>query len=302
MARTGDDFQALSTQMDIVLHVGLYKAASTTLQQEVFPRLTDLCAVGRKHPGEREDSALSLAMAEIWRGERHQRGELRRRLEEQVGDLPLLVSEEVWTSPVDHQPWDRMVRTADRLASEVPESAVLIVVRNPADLLVSSYTQYLRVGGTMSWRRFVEERDLRSYDVAAISRLYVERFPKVHILPFEELAEPDRFASRLVSAIGSDADAGAVASWLRSAHNAGLNPLFGYGQLAANRTVHVSPLNPTPPLPALDPLYYRVVSRGIAWAQRRLDLWPWRPAGERILEKRRDLALRATSGFQYPVG
>jgi hypothetical protein len=284
--------------MDVVLHVGMFKAASTTLQRAVFPRLPDLAAVGRKQPGE-ADSPLSLAMAQIGH-DVYRAGALRECLERQAGDRPLLVSEELWTSPVMHRRWERMVRTADRLARELPRATALIVVRRPADLLVSSYTQYVRMGGTTSWRRFVARCDLRTYDVDAIARLYVERFPTVNVLMFEDLKQPARFASRLVEALGSEADPAAVADWLRSPDNVGFDPLLGYAHLAANRAIRISVWNPTPPLPLLNPLYHRLVSPGLDRARRRLDARGWR-ANRWIAARRRELADRETGAFRYPV-
>jgi hypothetical protein len=286
--------------MKIVLHVGMNKTATTTLQREVFPRLPDLRAVGFKHPGEDPDSPLSVAVRQVTRDD-YAPGLLRRRLEEKAAEeeRPLLLSEERYTSTLWHSSWEQTVRTADRLAAELPEARILITVRNPADLLVSSYAQYLREGGTGSWRRFVLRSDLRTYDAAAVCRLYEERFPCVRVLLYEDMGELDRFAARLVGALGSGIDPGAVSGWLDASHNAPLSPLAGYAERALNRTLRVSRFNPSPLLPALRRFYLNPIGRGLQRADTALGAGSWR-LSRRILQQRRAAAVFATWDFSYP--
>lgn len=284
--------------MDLVLHVGMFKTASTTLQQEVFPRLVDLNVVGRKHPGEPLDSPLSLAMESVWH-DGYRQGDMRSRLEERETDRRMLVSEEVWTSPVRHETFANLTRSANRLASEVPEAKILMVVRRPADLLASCYSQYLTAGGTLTWNRFVSRWDLRAFDVEAIVGLYVDRFASVDVLAFEDMADPLDFASRLVRALGGSADPHRVAEWCSRRRNVGLSPIAGYGQLVANRWIRASHWNPDPPLTRTSHLYYRLVAPALQRANDVLNVSSWR-LSRRIAASRLSRATEATESFRYP--
>jgi len=283
--------------MDLVLHVGMFKTGSTTLQQEVFPRLADLNVVGRKHPGERLDSPLSLAMESLWLGG-YRRGELRSLLEERTTDRRMLVSEEVWTSPVRHETFANLTRTADRLAAEVPEAKVLLMVRRPADLLVSCYSQYVTAGGTLTWGQFVSRWDLHAFDVEAIVRLYLDRFASVEVLAFEDMASPLAFAEQLVRALGTSADVRQVAEWCSRRHNVGLSPLAGYSQLLANRSIRASYWNPDPPLPRLTSFYYRYVASALQRANEATNASSW-ALSRWIAARRLARAVEATNTFPY---
>ena len=286
----------MSAEMDVVLHVGMSKAGSTTLQQEVFPRLEDLNVLGRKHPGEPLDSPLSLAMESLWLVD-YRPGELRGLLEERATERRMLVSEEVWTSPLRHETLAHLTRTADRLAAEVPEAKVLLVTRRPADLLVSCYSQYVRTeGGTDSWRKFLQRTDIRTYDVASVCRLYEERFASFHVLLYEDMRNPERFSEVLVGALGSSTRPEEVARWLASRHNIGMSPLFNYAEVAINRAIRTSQFNsPSPRLPFLD----EYVRQRLRWANRKFNARSWR-VNQRLSARRKRDAELATRTFTYP--
>jgi len=285
----------MSAEVDVVLHVGMSKAGSTTLQQEVFPRLEDLNVLGRKHPGERLDSPLSLAMESLWLAG-YRPGELRGLLEERATERRMLVSEEVWTSPLRHETPANLTRTADRLAAEVPEAKVLLVTRRPADLLVSCYSQYVRTeGGTDSWRKFLQRTDIRTYDVASVCRLYEERFASVHVLLYEDMRNLETFSEKLVEALGSSASPGDVSRWMDSEHNIGMSPLFAYAETLINRAIRTSRFNSSPRLPFLD----GYVRQRLRWANRKFNARSWR-VNQRLSERRRRAAELATRTFTYP--
>lgn len=283
--------------MDIVLHVGMNKTATTTLQEEVFPRIPDFHSIGFKNPGEDPNSSLSIAVKQV-ASDDYMPGALRQRLEARAGDKPLLHSEERYTSTLWHDTWEQMTRTADRLASELPEARVVIAVRDPADLLVSSYAQYVREGGTSSWRTFLRHADMRTYDVANVCRLYEERFRSVHVLLYEEMRDLDVFSERLVDALGSSVSPADVASWLRSYHNIGMSPVFAYAEIAINRAIRVSRFNPSPIFPSLSP-HFEPLRQRLRWANRKFNARSWR-VNRRLSERRRLAAELATRGFVYP--
>lgn len=269
--------------MKVVLHVGLNKTASTMLQRDVFPHLDDVELIERAN--------LRQTTNQITGGS-YVPGALASLVADRAGAGALVVSDEGYTSTLRHSRWSELERTADRLADEVPEAEILLVGREPARLLVSSYAQYLKLGGTLSWSRFLTRWDARVFDVSALVELYRERFRVVHVLAFEELSSPDRFANSLLGAVGATADPAEISVWLGERRNTSLSPILGFLELGANWL-----------LSAVPPQRRAKTERRVRYWLRRLDAaadtrgWA---VNRRLAERRRQEAESYTAGFRYP--
>ena len=70
------------------------------------------------------------------------------------GLIPALSSEELSGNP--HSGGYASKELADRLAAVFPEAKVLIVIREQKSMIVSTYKQYVKVGGTYSLANYLQ--------------------------------------------------------------------------------------------------------------------------------------------------
>ncbi|KIT16932.1 sulfotransferase [Jannaschia aquimarina] len=234
-----------------VLHVGLPKAASSTLQQRYLSRHPQIgyLALPRKagppDPDDvlerfvtsiREDHALGAAEAGV--------EEVRKRLAST--DRPIaLLSEERFTGHMGAG----INAKANFAARHFPGARIILSVRNPLSLLRSNYAQHLRhprpgippVPRYDVWLNHgLSEPDRQETYVAAtrigaIGRAWVEAFGReaIFVILFEEFrADPVAVLSRLADWLGIDAD-----PFERAAREEGgrINPSPSASQLALLR-------------------------------------------------------------------
>jgi hypothetical protein len=205
----------------VVLHVGVSKTGTSTLQEEVFPAHPGIDY--RSWPGE---GAIPLLYDCLYADTIYDDDERFSRCAEAIGEShrgatrPILYSREHLT----HQRYDKGAM-ASRLRRLFGEARIVITIRNQLDWIESSHVwnqQLLRrpwQGGLPpsmeswlagQWKERWRSR-LSSGDFGAIVRRYVELFgaDDVCVLPFEELvAQPDLFADRLFGFLGVDRDRG----------------------------------------------------------------------------------------------
>lgn len=142
------------------LHIGLPKAASTWLQDVLFQGHPELCVLG----GGGEEPTLREALVKEVRRlalgqdlscdvEAFER-RIRALLEQKCpGTRRTGLSHEVLAGT---WPWGGNRRLiAEALARCFPKARVLIVLREQRDMLVSSYREYVRLGGCASFRGFL---------------------------------------------------------------------------------------------------------------------------------------------------
>jgi hypothetical protein len=204
----------------VIIHVGVSKTGTSTLQEEVFPshegidfrfwpaedqipQLYDCLYADTIYDDEARFEACAQAIAGSHRG----------------ATRPILYSREHLT----HQRYEKGVM-ADRLRRLFGKARIVITIRNQFDWIESSYIwdqQILRtpwqglppsMEGYLAgqWKERWRSR-LSSGDFGAIVRCYVELFGRenVCVLPFEEfVGEPDLFARRLFGFLDVDATHG----------------------------------------------------------------------------------------------
>jgi hypothetical protein len=155
--------------------------------------------------------------------------ELRRVLDEDK--VPVLSHERLSGSP--HSGGHDSKELAHRLAATFPEARVLIVIREQRSIVLSTYRQFVRVGGAASLKNYIShprgfgrvplfEPDFFEYH--KLIDCYQSLFgpDRVLALPFEVLASnPDLFVDSIVGFAGAK-DPGVLPP---EARNAGLSPL-----------------------------------------------------------------------------
>ena len=233
-----------------LLHIGYYKTGTTFLQTQIFPE-----------PGfslVAKTMALWSAFVEVdpftWSPSKAREPfETGIRVAAERDLVPVLSAERLSGNP-DSGGYDS-VHAAEYLAATFPEARVLIVIREQADMLVSTYKWYVRNGGAGTLRQYGSPPwgpprpphfDLSHFEYHRLIGLYCNLFgsENVLILPYELLRDqPRTFLKRL----GDFAGAATVADSRFEPVNASPSALCLAFKRHANRWVVRDPLNPTPP-------------------------------------------------------
>ena len=176
----------------VSVHIGLMKAASTTLQSVAgqteglfFPPTHEVFAWQSRAKRDGFDEALPdfLKFAEAAR----------------QFDGPALISQESLSTLSGN-------RLAKVLAEQLPGCRVFIISRNPVDWVMSSYRKSVRHGYAGTIADFVDERRdrlVRKFEFDRIARTYGKYGIPVEFIPFELLVEDQgRFFALIERIVG----------------------------------------------------------------------------------------------------
>jgi len=232
----------------VVLHVGLPKTGTTSLQRGVYPRLPRVRYMGKEIPSYKfATPALTAAIGATISAD-GVFGDPAPRLREAIAELrreskegTLLISTESLVHPMARD----IALVADRLASAVPDARILVTIRAQQALALSwfrshgRFAMYLflhkheseRIPTRLSqreWWAFVR-RDpsaglLAMLDLDAVVACYRRRFEgRVTVLPLELLATNRTLAATLLAEL-LETDVSACDSLMSTAHeNRGLS-------------------------------------------------------------------------------
>lgn len=201
---------------DIVIHVGLPKTGSTTLQRGYFPNLSGLAYLGKtaipKYSELRTPGDFDAATA-------------RREAEDALASLDrnkVLLSCESFSEHV-FLPGMRIEGFAERLAAVYPQARIIVILRRQDDFVESLYKMWVSAGYPFDIRTFLclrpgdTERnkrlaiplfcDLTSLNWLNLIETYRRIFgqDRVSCLPYELFVEsPDAFTKALCNELGVD--------------------------------------------------------------------------------------------------
>lgn len=200
------------------LHVGMPRAASTTLQNHLFDPHPGLTHLWRYSPD--ADAARFVWMIGRASNEEYAAAQMQERYEELLGRLhsserTLLISDETFTHS------EKRLHSAHRLAELAPTARVILIIRSQFDALESLFAHLFRDDRSkLNDREFGEwlQRDLdgnrhylQIYDYEAIIDLYGGLFgnENVSMIPFEALRrERAHFTQKLCDELSIDAETG----------------------------------------------------------------------------------------------
>ena len=204
--------------MTALIHIGIGKTGTTSLQRNVFARHRGIHNIGRPYA----DDEFRRAIESLREDDEadYRRSALARLCGMAVSGAEgraLVLSDETLVHPV-HQSL-----IAKRLFEVLPEAHILITIRNQYDLVASYWAAHGRnlkdvprpyLGKTVTfddWFAFEAEAE-RSFfvrlDFYRFYQIYAETFgaDRVHVMMFEELAdEPVSFAQALAVLLGVNA-------------------------------------------------------------------------------------------------
>ena len=192
-----------------LVHIGYHKTATTWLQQEFFPRLGDRVALFGLDRLWGELIAPSPLEFDVERCRRHVAG----LIAAHPGRVPVFSAERLCGNP--HSGGYDAAEIAGRIEAALGEARILIVVREQVSMIVSTYKQYVRMGGICSFEEYLAPPcdgriplfRLDHFRYHHLVERYVERFGgrRVLVLPYE-LLRHDRgaFARRVLDHLGLD--------------------------------------------------------------------------------------------------
>jgi len=193
---------------DILVHIGYHKTGTTWLQRVLFNN----SAIGFALPFSNQEILPLLVYPHALDFNPHTcRKHFQPKLVEasKRGLIPVLSSEELSGNP--HSDGYASKEFADRLMAVFPEARILIVIREQKDMIVSTYKQYVKVGGPCSLAEYLrppvrgrERIPLFDWDHFKYHRLigyYLRLFDRsrILVLPYELFKErPSDFISQVV--------------------------------------------------------------------------------------------------------
>ncbi|MEY2978397.1 MAG: hypothetical protein ACO31I_18375 [Prochlorotrichaceae cyanobacterium] len=213
----------------VVIHVGLQKTASTYLQSEFFPRLSDIVYIGR--PYTQENYAFNtLQYADRSLYEPTALSQEIERIKEIAQDKPILISDELFSGYAFYNFINRGL-IAERLSEVVPNAEIVLFLRGQVDLIISLYNQYVKTGwihkkldqsflqrpgkgfsleqwlkGRRKWNiynRFIFHHSVctpEHFRYTKLYSLYAQLFRKVHVFLYEDFDKnPEVCLSRIAS-------------------------------------------------------------------------------------------------------
>jgi hypothetical protein len=217
----------------VVLHIGLPKTGTTTLQKSVFPALPGVAYAGKRIPGYGfatralgEAIGATISADSLLADPAAALADALAEMRAQCGHSTLVVS----TESLAHPSARDLGLVADRLARAAPDARILVTLRAQQELVLSWYrshgrfAQYLfthkregeRIPAHLSqrdWWSLVSREPraglLAMLDFDAVASCYERRFGgRVTVLPLELLAaDPAAYAARLGAALEVPASA-----------------------------------------------------------------------------------------------
>tara|TARA_B000000460_G_C21470210_1_gene372234 strand:- start:82 stop:966 length:885 start_codon:yes stop_codon:yes gene_type:complete len=218
--------------MKTFIHIGLHKTASTYLQTEVFPALKNSFFVSRPTTQYSYELA-SLQYLDESLYNKKEVGDYYELLKSRAADKNLFLSDEAFSGKAQRFGYINRSIIADRFAELCSDAEIIIVLRNPIDILLSLYNQYVKTGGTQHYKKYFKQLDRISYfnkdnfqsgwDVDALPintqadnilidyfeynkliEVYKKRFKRVHILYMERFREEGYLKSKILEIFGEN--------------------------------------------------------------------------------------------------
>lgn len=203
----------------LIVHIGLPKTGTTSLQRELFVRHPQLALIGkplnRLHAGmQRLFSAMLRLEPWEYRRVEPELVALIPELLDRPGDTVLISEEELATGTLGARV-DRLT-IARRLSRLFPAAEIVFTIREQGDAMRSMYGELCRLGAvdapfprwaahTLALPETAAGLHLFRYD--ELLELYGELFERVHVTVYEELREhPEVFIRGLSDILRVDAD------------------------------------------------------------------------------------------------
>jgi len=264
-----------------LIHIGYHKAGSTWLQQVLFKdEKTGFFTPWGAQSGQ---AIVQFVVPNAYSfSPESARQALASGLQEahKRGLIPVLSHEGLSDNPVKGDYWGKEV--ADRIYATFPEARILIIIREQKSMIMSSYRQHIKIGGTETIQEFIGadinkpafkptcRLDYLEWDLPIAYYQKLFGAANVLVLPLELLSKNQKlFAQKIIRFAGVDPGTVDIPDFLSSPKNVG----FKGATLAVRRRVNYFIENPTyARSKGQSPLAHRLVIKLSVAADRLLPL------------------------------
>lgn len=196
-----------------VVHIGYHKTATTWLQRELFPRATSHDMISRKQVQDIFLAPGGLHFCPV---------EAREKLAVAGRNRPLLLSEENLSGYLHNGGLHGFLgpEAARRIHAVLPDSSIVIFIRNQFEICRASYAQYVSGGGTWGQGRYFETAckvrgaltrpwkapafEFEHFEFDRLVAYYDSLFgaENVHVYPYEWLLDRNMLIDRMERDLG----------------------------------------------------------------------------------------------------
>lgn len=218
----------------LYIHIGMAKAASSTLQECLFSCLPDFHYISSGHQGIKTDQEARAIIHTIVGCERCEYLERYDQLCQLVyrnvyggNKDQVLISDESFATGYSRFPGQvEKVEIAHRLGTLFPSSKILLVIRNQVDILKSLYVQQLKSSECISnWQEWLNKQKRYSHLTSQLNWLkydviydtYSEIFgaENIYLILFEDILQKDLYFYKGIEAfLGNSIDAKTIKKML----------------------------------------------------------------------------------------
>jgi len=184
--------------MPVIFHIGYPKTASTWFQECFFPSVKNYRYIHRDITNKHFFFSDSFLFDPV---------DVKRDIEYITDGERLLLSSELMVTAINHG-WHsgNYARTsAQKIKDVFPNAQIVIFLRDQQSLIASAYQQYIKNGGTFSFKRYMYSGRVFVFEHLLFDKLigyYDSLFGKenVHVFVYEEFKKnPDEFLSDFCS-------------------------------------------------------------------------------------------------------
>lgn len=201
-----------------IIHIGMPRTASTFLQNEFFPHVSDFEFYGVKRTQYSDVFQKILYQDDSYFNEEEIAAELK-----PINEKNAILSNELFVGQSLYLHSTNRSRTAHRLKQFFPDAEIVLVLRNQVSLLESLYSIGIYSGMTVYpedfirfsdkpsiledplYSTFAEAETTEAYYFSNLVELYRSLFSNIHVLLFEDFKSgPAPFAERLSQMLNLD--------------------------------------------------------------------------------------------------
>lgn len=187
----------------IIVHIGLHKTATTSLQYDVFPRFQEFSYIGRVRGNLSNQSEIYKQICKYCFNEEYDlsaQRRIREILEAQLQSTSILLSEEWFTSDYSGYygfqgcSWQTKLERLSYLLHGI-DHKIILTIREPVQGLFSQYCEFNAVGIESRFNNFEEyaffSNDSKVYKYKDLDHICVGLFSNVAYISFKDLISDD---------------------------------------------------------------------------------------------------------------
>ena len=175
---------------NLYIHIGIQRTGSTFLQQEIFPKISDVNLINlHRHQGLKFKYLPRNHLQKILRNiELYEKKRIEKELIPYIKSkkINLITNENIWWQL--HENIKKREERIKKIKTVFPDAKIIFGIRRKEDLVISFYKKYVVRGGIFTFREFkknILNYDMLNYEpyINLLLKLFGEK--NVHIYKFE---------------------------------------------------------------------------------------------------------------------